>query len=334
MTELSHKIRQVTEEDCGLPYISYSKLSNFEKCPLSHKLKYIDKNFSDKSSLAMEVGSILHKALELKGIMKIKGEDIDYGYLKEIIKEGCTESDGKSDKHILGVKELKKKYFEEYYIRDNKSNMNYEEKMKIFFERVLPNRIEDSLWKPEAVEKRFEFVYDDRVIIHGFIDRIDKDADERLRITDYKSSKAVFRDVDIKTPMQHVLYDLGCIHLYGTPADDHVYDFILIDTIQGASEGVCSKGYLNRGIKKLDKILNDMDEMISTGEYPPKPTPLCYWCPFHSDSPNADEKFSGMCQYHSLWTPEKHNFATLNPYGQGEYWEPKKKEKTVRKLVF
>lgn len=59
-----------------------------------------------------------------------------------------------------------------------------------------------------------------------------------------------------------------------------------------------------------------MDEMEIKGEYPPKPTPLCYWCPFHSTSPNADPKFSGLCQYHSLWTPEKKSFAVLNPYGQ------------------
>ena len=39
-------------------------------------------------------------------------------------------------------------------------------------------------------------------------------------------------------------------------------------------------------------------------------------------------KFSGLCQYHSLWTPEKKSFAVLNPYGQ----EIKKEIK--RKLVF
>ena len=50
----------------------------------------------------------------------------------------------------------------------------------------------------------------------------------------------MFRDADIKTPMQHVIYDLACIHLYGQPATDHVYDFILIDAIQGADEGVCT----------------------------------------------------------------------------------------------
>lgn len=328
MTDISQKIRQVTEEDRNLPYLSYSKESNFDNCPLNHKLKYVDKNFSRKSSLPMEIGSILHKSLELKGRMIMDGKDVDYDYLKNITEEGYLETDEKSDNHILGIKDLKKKYFEDFFTADSKSGMNYLEKMKIFYDRVLPTRIEDEIWTPIAVEQKFEFVYDNRVILHGFIDRVDKNEEGQLRITDYKSSKAVFRDEDIKTPMQHVIYDLACIHLYGQPATDHVYDFILIDAVQGANEGVCSKGYLNRGIKKLDKVLNQMDEMSRTGNYPPKPSPLCYWCPYHSTSPNADPKYAGLCQYHSLWTPERKTFAVLNTYG-----ETIKKE-TKRKLVF
>lgn len=330
--ELKNKIRAVTEEDRNLTYVSYSKLSNFEKCPLSHKLKYVDKNFSRKSTLAMEMGSILHKGLEIKGQMIIEQSEIDFDYIKNIIENGCVED----SKNVLGISDLKKKYFEEFYIPDNKSGMNYEQKLKIFYEEVLPTRMSSDIWTPIATEQKFEFVYDERVIIHGFIDRVDLSKDGEMKITDYKTSKAVFPDTDIKTPMQHVTYDLACILLYGKPADEHEYDFILIDKIQGKNDGVCSKGYLKRGITKLNKILDAMDEMEVKNDYPPKPSPLCYWCSFHSDSPNADPKFSGLCEYHSLWTPESKSFATLNPYGKGEYWEKPKKveEKSKRKLVF
>lgn len=153
----------------------------------------------------MEIGSILHKALELKGRMIMEGKTVDYDYLKSITEEGYLETDEKSDNHILGIKDLKKKYFDEFFTADSKSGMNYSEKMDIFYNKVLPSRIDSKEWTPVAVEQRFEFVYDDRVIIHGFIDRVDKNAKEQLRITDYKSSKAVFRDADIKTPMQHVI---------------------------------------------------------------------------------------------------------------------------------
>ena len=279
----------------------------------------------------MEIGTILHKALELKGQMKMSSLEVDYDYLKKVVSEGFDEECDRSDKHILGISELKEKYFEDFYIPDNKSGMNYEEKIEIFNEEVLPTRMESTIWVPIATEQKFELVYDDRVAIHGFIDRVDKNIETgELKITDYKSSKAVFPDKDVKTPMQHIIYDLACMVLYDKPADVHEYDFILIDKIQEA----CSSGYLKRGINKLNKLLDSMDEMSEKGEFPPKPSPLCFYCPYHSTSPNADPMYSGLCQYHSLWTPENKTFATLNPYGQSEYFEPKKEIKSQRKLVF
>lgn len=318
------KIRQVTDEDRGLPYGSYSKLSNFDHCPLNHKIKYIDKNYSNKSTLPMEIGSISHKVLEIKGHNIIKGTEINYDELNSIYYEGYDEIDEKSDNHILGVTDLKRKYFEEYFAADNKSGMNYEEKSSVFLEKVLPSRMEDPIWHPIAVEKKFEFVYDNRIIIHGFIDRIDQDSSGNLKIIDYKTSKAVFREEDIKTPMQHVIYDLACIHFYGKIPIEHEYDFIFLNKIQNA----CTKGYFNRGIKKLNKILDKMEEMENNNEFVPKPSPLCYWCPYHSDSPNADPKYSGLCIYHSLWTPENKNFKVLNRYGE------KINKPTERKLIF
>lgn len=307
-----------------LPFISYSKLSNFEHCPLSHKIKYIDKNFPKKSTLPMEIGSISHKVLELKGRDKIKDQDTNYKKLREIYYNGYNEIDEKSDNHILGVNDLQKKYFEEFFSTDNKSGMNYEEKSKLFLNEVLPNRMEDSIWCPLSVEQRFEFVYDDRVVIHGFIDRIDQNPDGDLKIIDYKTSKAVFREEDVKTPMQHVIYDLACIYLYNEIPVEHEYDFIFLDVIQKA----CSKGYFNRGIKKLDKLLDKMTEMESSNEFIPKPSPLCYWCPYHSDSPNADPEYKGLCRYHSLWTPEDKNFKVLNLYRDNS------RINNERKLVF
>ena len=279
----------------------------------------------------MEIGTILHKALELKGQMKMDNLEVDYDYLKKVVSEGFDEECDRSDKHILGISELKEKYFEDFYIPDNKSGMNYEEKIEIFNEKVLPARMESTIWVPIATEQKFELVYDDRVVIHGFIDRVDKNIETgELKITDYKSSKAVFPDKDVKTPMQHIVYDLACMVLYDKPADVHEYDFILIDKIQEA----CSAGYLKRGINKLNKLLDSMDEMSKKREFPPKPSPLCFYCPYHSTSPNADPMYSGLCQYHSLWTPENKTFSTLNPYGQNEYFEPKKEIKSQRKLVF
>ena len=75
----------------------------------------------------------------------------------------------------------------------------------------------------------------------------------------------------------------------------------------------------------MDKI----DQAKKDNEYPPSPTPLCYWCPYpdKTHTPNADKKYGGECQYYSLWKPENKVFTVNQEYIPGE-------EKPKRKLVF
>lgn len=320
----------MTETDRkSLPTVSYSKLDNFKKCALSHKIKYVDGYYSQSPSLATEMGNIAHKVMELKGLCKINHMPVDYNFLIGTMYEGYYGEDEKTIERLLGAKDLKKKYFETYSIPDNKSGMAYDEKIDLFLTKVLPSRIEDEDWEVMETEKSFEFVFDNRVIIRGFIDRVDRKVGEEdltLRIIDYKTSKAVFPDTDIKTPLQHVTYDLACVFLYGVLPVDHIYDFIFINKQQTGADGVCSKGYLKRGLKKLTELLDKMQQLEESGEFPPSPSQLCYWCPYHSDSPNADPEFKGLCKYHSLWTPEDKNFRVLNEYHPGE---PVKVRRTI-----
>lgn len=72
-----------------------------------------------------------------------------------------------------------------------------------------------------------------------------------------------------------VTYDIACVFLYGKLPVELKYDFILLDQKQGPNEGVCSKGYFNRGIKKLNSLLDKMDSVEKMDEYEPSPTPLC-----------------------------------------------------------
>ena len=73
-----------------------------------------------------------------------------------------------------------------WLVTDENTSMNYDEKMNVYF-NVLANRMEDKDWSVKAVEDSFEFVYDNRCIIHGFIDRIDENIHGDLKVIDYKS---------------------------------------------------------------------------------------------------------------------------------------------------
>jgi len=331
--KLKTKIRKVKDSDRGnLPIVSYSKLNLFEQCKFKYKLQYIEKNFSDVSAIHLDLGNLIHKVLEIKGRWIIENASIDYEELKNIIYEGIEEITDKGSERIIGVKEIKRKYFEEWYEPDNKSGMNYEEKIDLFIKKVLPvAMLNGDDWRPISTEQRFEFVYDNRVIIHGFIDRVDIGTSEALRVVDYKTSKSVFNESMTKTPLQMIVYALACVSLYERIPEEYLYSFVLINKEQL----VCSKGYMNRGIKKLNKLLDQMMELEKTSEYAPSPTPLCYWCTFASHTPNGDPKYKNLCPYYSLWKPDKRTFEVNMPYDRTDNSQNNmNKTGANRKLVF
>ena len=332
--ELKKKIREPKESDFTLPKMSYSKLETFLNCPYSYKFKYKDSKYPSVSSLAMQIGTILHYALELKThALMMQETEVDYDYIKEIVLNGTD--DQKKGEHIIGINALKKEYFEDWYKQDENSEMNYEEKIQLFFDKVLPTRIQDENYAPVGAEVNFQFVYDDRIIFHGFIDRVDMKNDDPnwLRICDYKTSKKVFPDTKIKTPLQHIIYDLACVYMYGVIPKEHEYDFILLDKRQTTADGVCSKGYLKRGVAKIDKTLDEIEECAKKKRFVPKPSPLCYWCAYHSDSPFSDMKYKGDCGYHSLWTPDNKTFETIKKYDEKDNLKYES-DKPKRKLIF
>ena len=68
MNIFSNYIRNVTEEDReNLPRLSYSSLEVFKNCPYQFNMKYNEKKRANETTLALELGSILHKVLEELG---------------------------------------------------------------------------------------------------------------------------------------------------------------------------------------------------------------------------------------------------------------------------
>lgn len=336
LEEIKSKIRPVEDKDRGvIPTRSYSQLDLMNKCNMRFKLRYVDKNYSETTSLPLEIGSILHKGMELKGRAKKEGQSIPYDEIREKVLNGCEEITDKSKEYIPGINQLKKKYFEEWSTPDNASGMTYDKKMEIYFNNVLPTRMEEEEWEVIGVEEVFEFVYDERVILHGFIDRIDKlslpfetDEPSSYRVVDYKSSKKIFEEDSIKTPLQMVVYGLACLFKYGVLPTEYEYDFILLDKRQNSDDGVCSRGYFKRGIKKLNKLLDQIDEMKESKIYAPHPSQLCHWCEFCETNPRAEIKTKFLCPYYSKWTPQNKIF-TVN-----KEFNPNATPPVRRKLVF
>ena len=323
MQELLNRIRPVTDDDKNLPVFSYSKMEVFKNCPFQYKLKYIDKKYSKDTSIALELGSLCHYVLESKGKMIVSGEMVDYEKLNDILMNGVTETDEKTKEELLGVNQLKRKYFEVWHEADNASGASYDEKIKLF-DKVLHDEMEETDWKPTYFEKPFEFVWDNKVILKGFIDRIDT-KDGQYRTVDYKTSKKVYEQSKLATSLQFGVYALAILNEFGVLPIESEYRFILIDDKQYA----LTKGWENRLIKAMDKVFGDIEASEKKSVFVPKPSPLCHWCNFCQTNPEATI-YRNECEYFSKWTPTQKTFEVNKKWNALENINTAPK----RKLVF
>lgn len=323
MQELLNRIRPVTEDDKNLPVFSYSKMEVFKNCPLQYRYKYIEKKYSQDTSIALELGSLCHYVLESKGKMIVSGETVDYEKLNNILMNGVTETDEKTKEELLGVNQLKRKYFEVWHEADNASGASYDEKIKLF-DKVLHEEMEDTDWKPTYFEKPFEFVWDNKVVLKGFIDRIDT-KDGQYRTVDYKTSKKVYEQSKLATSLQFGVYALAILNEFGVLPIESEYRFILIDDKQYA----LTKGWENRLIKAMDKVFGDIEASEKKSVFVPKPSPLCHWCNFCQTNPEATI-YRNECEYFSKWTPTQKTFEVNKKWNALENINTAPK----RKLVF
>lgn len=299
--------------------VSYTKLSTFIQCPFKFQKLYEEKKRSKKSTLALDLGTLCHKGLEIVGEKLINGDVVLLDDILRATQEGYT------DENIKGINELQSVYFEDWIAPDNKSGLSYPQKMENYKKALIEMAADDDEWQVFATEHRFEFPITEDISLYGFIDRIDKrKSDGALRLIDYKTSKKVFMDKDIKTPLQMVIYAMAIEREFGVRPIEYRYEFILIDKKQP----VLSKGFVDRGIKKILRTLDEILECRKENSFKPKPSPLCHWCDYCATNAQADNQYKHECPYYSLWTPSNKTFEVNCKWeddkriemAQNEFW--------------
>lgn len=341
MQELENMIRSITcEDEEKLPKFSYSKIEVFKNCPMQYKIKYIDKKFSFERTLATDVGNLCHYILEQKGKMKKTHQNVDYNLLMDILQNGTAQTDEKTKEPLLGLKDLRNKYFDKWFEKENPDDLNYDEKIKLFIE-LLHKEMEEDDWQPYLFEHEFEFVWDNKYIIHGFIDRIDRRIVKKgngegiveYRVIDYKTSKKTFDEKKLPTALQFGIYALAILNEFKVLPILYEYHFVLLDKIQYAM----TKGYEKRLLKSLNSVFENIDKCTSRMTFIPSPTPLCHWCSYCVTNPEA-KIYKNECAYYSLWTKQNKTFEVNKKWNAIETTTEDLKKNTItdnkRKLIF
>lgn len=334
---LKRKVRKVeTEEDKALPRFSFSKLDCYMQCPFKYDLKYNQNIVPEQKAIYLDLGTLCHKIMEILGRKEIDGipftkEDKDVAI--DILQNGIKEKTDKGEETIIGLEAIREKFTDALLLEpDNASGKSYFNKLDIFINDVITDRFinkTDKMWRTYATEKQFEFVYqygeeiNEAVRLYGFIDRVDINENGDYRIVDYKTGKAIFPETKTKTSLQHTIYNLATFAETGKLPIENLYDFIFLNELQPA----CSKGYIKRAIKKLDAAFA---EVMTSIEFKPNATPLCYFCDYTEHNPNTPIEYQ-KCDYYLEWTPDNKVFTKHREWreraAERAYSEDKKNSK-------
>ena len=303
--------------------LSFSKLDTYSQCPYKYHLRYDLKNFISKDNVASMLGSLVHKIFEMQTNWLIAKKPIDYEFLKKFF----VEADGSVD-NLYGTNELAKMYKDDWYSVD-KTGKSYAQKAQRFLEvgiyRLEKYMADNPDLELYAAELPFEYYYRG-YLFHGFIDRVfmHKSNPAHLELHDIKTSAKAYDDKKCKTPLQMLVYVNALKEIlpkqnFGRDYQiDCFYEFPVAEEMKAAG----SPGWYNRGMKKLDSLING----IESGDYKANASPLCYWCEYSNSNPGVPEEGKNMCPYYSLWKPDSPTFNTFLPWLGMECDEIQKKK--------
>lgn len=308
---------------------SYSRLEQMNNCPFAYFLKYEQGEYLFAPNINISFGSLVHKILEDEATAIMKGELIDYDALaEEFTKTSKVSANAKDKDKLIAIDEIAKMFPDDWTNCDTKSGKSFKEKAQDFIMNGLyrlPKYMEEH---PEleivGCEIPFTFKYGEYTFT-GYIDRLLRErGTNHFIIHDIKTKDTLFTDT--ATCLQFVVYTLALIDKYGEDIEvECFYDLPVIDTFQP----VCTKGYLERGKKKLDKLF----KAISDKEFAPHPSPLCYWCPYRFDGATKNEYCKELCCYFSLWTPNEKTFKTKSEWkGMEKHFVQMKKFEALQKV--
>lgn len=238
----------------GISYLSYSQIQTFDICPLHYKLKYILK-IPTPPSAAQSFGTSVHATL------------------RDFYQLGMREDSLKAEK---ALEILERNWINEGFASREHERKLYERAKEIIVAYLKENFDKANL--PLALELPFEFRIEN-LRIGGRIDRIDRLAENKIEIIDYKTGSNMPDDKKLLTDTQLTVYALAAN--------------LVPDKILGKKpeEVVLSLVYLEEGrkltttrtmeqLEEAKKTVLEKAKLISESEFLCSASALCGFCEY------------------------------------------------------
>jgi len=241
---------------------SHSKLSTFEQCPFKFKLRYIDKIKPEvKDTIESFLGNKVHNVLQWIYAEASRGRILQ---LDEVVKYFIYIWNKDFNQEI---KIVKQEYNSEYYFNQGiKFIVDYFMKYSPFQDNTI------------ALEKRIIINLDDlgKYKLQGYIDRIVYHKDTNiLEIHDYKTNGFLKPQEELDKDRQLALYAIGLKDIF-----KGVNDIYLVWHFLAFNKKMISKRTEEQLTQLKQEIIELIDKIESTTEFPAKSSPLCEWCGF------------------------------------------------------
>ena len=281
----------MSEQPASRPALSPSRASDFKQCPLLYRFRAIDR-LPEPTSAAQLRGSVVHAALEQLYALPAS----------ERLPDNAISLVGPAWDRVLAAEP------------ELVASISGEQRTALLDEaRALLSgyyRLEDpTRFDPQSCEQRIEVELSDGILLRGFIDRIDVAATGELRVVDYKTGKAppeAWALAEFKAMFQMKFYAVALLRSRGVLPTRlrliYLADGQVLDYSPDLEE-------LLRFEKTLMAIWRAIQSAGQTGDFRPKQSRLCDWCPHHEHCP----VFGGTPPPYPGWPNHAGAEAILHP---------------------
>ncbi len=246
--------------------ISPSRAGDFMSCPLMYRFRTIDRLPEEPSQDAAR-GSLVHKVLE--DLFDLPALDRTPERAGDMLAPTWAA--------LLEVEPGLADMFGEAGPDFNAWLTSCRTVLDRYFDLEDPRRLE-----PADRELYVEALLDSKLLLRGFVDRIDVAPDGRIRIVDYKSGKSPTEGYEAKALFQMKFYALVVWKLRGTVPS-------MLQLIYLGNGEILryepDEDDLRATERKVEAVWAAIRLAQETGDWQPNPSRLCDWCSFHEFCP-------------------------------------------------
>ncbi|MBU3701602.1 MAG: PD-(D/E)XK nuclease family protein [Acidimicrobiia bacterium] len=249
--------------------LSPSKVSSFTDCALAFRFSAIDR-IPQPPTVATVRGTLVHSALE--GLIGLDPRDRTRDAALECLERAVAVLDEDPEWSELALDEAST----EKFLAESTALVHR------YFELEDPTTVDAVGLELPVAHRLFADDPDRPVVLRGIIDRLERDAQGRLVVTDYKTGRAPAEGYQQSRMTGVHIYAYLCERVHGERPSKVRLLFLGSPAVVEAEPTDQSTRQIER---KLTSIWNAIETACARDDFRPKQSRLCSWCAYQQWCP-------------------------------------------------